>query len=256
MRFKCFLENNIFGFKTKAESEKVEIPQTKPIRGFNFEQMMEFLSKKKLGVHEPNLNFMNEIQWGTNYGAIKLEVSPSYKFIIKQLAFDLQGAKQWVAKKMFQLNRQGYGGYEDSVANEIYNQLALEFIKPLEKPESKYDNLENLVYKISEVMRNTSPENFIFKGIKKTDKFNYVIAFEVGAQGVEARDHLRVEQLQTQVNYNETTGMVKITNSKVTSAVGGPHEWKIQPSDLELTFFPTQEINKIAETIAVHMKYY
>ena len=47
-----------------------------------------------------------------------------------------------------------------------------------------------------------------------------------------------------------------MVNYNIESPVGGPHEWKIMPSDFDEYFFPSQDRDEISEPLVVHMKYY
>lgn len=258
-RFKTFIEaTDIFGFgKPREEEPLTQDLNNEPLKQFNIESVMEFLSKKKLGVFQPYSRFMNEIQWGDHPGAVKLEISPRMSVFVKKMAFDKLGQTRWVTKRAFQLNRNGHGGYEDAVANEIY-----EVVKKasndsgVPSPKEHYDKLEELVQCVASKMKRVSKDMFMFEGIKKVGRDNYIIAFNVRGQGVEARDHMRVEALHTQISYDDQAGSIRVTNYKVASPVGGPHSWKVQPSDLDMYFFPTQDREEIAEVVAVHFKYY
>ena len=126
LRFKNWFEAvDIFGFDPPVSEEAPEDSMlANPISGFNTELMMEFLGNKSVGLFLPNSPFVNEIQWGTEPGqAVKLEVDTGYTFHLKKLTTDLSGNKRWVTKKLFQLNRHGYGGHEDSVAGEVHEHI-------------------------------------------------------------------------------------------------------------------------------------
>lgn len=256
MRFKQFSEYaDIFGFDSKKPPSNPFEDQN-PVYPFDIELMSQFLSRRKIGLFESNINFMNEVQWGDRYGAIKLNVDPRFTFHIRRLGFDLDRSPRWVTKKLFQLNRQGYGGYEESVAGEIYDEIERIFNYPLEVPTADFQKLEDLTMHITTKMRRTAKPYFVFEHVRKLNNDNYIIKFNVGSQGVEAPDHQRVEEVLTQVMYDRQAGMLRVTNYKVESKVGGPRSWTLKPSDLDLFFFPNQDRDEIAEAIAVRWKYY
>lgn len=252
------LEHDIFGFEKDIRKEDPSQSEldNKPIKQFDTDLMIEYLSKRKLGVFKPVVNFMNEIQWGDRSGAVKLIIAPKYSFTIKKLGFDLEGHSRWVTKKFFQLNRRGFGGFEEVVADEIYDEIETASSTPLEAPQKEYDQLSNLVQNISTKMRRVAKDIFIYEGIKKMNNNNYIIIFGVRGHGLEAPSQRRVEEVLTQVMFDERAGVIRITNYKVLSKVGGPHSWILQPSDFDLFFFPTQDRDEISETIATQMKYY
>jgi hypothetical protein len=223
---------------------------------FDVELMMDYLSRKRVGPHDPSSNFMNEIQWGRDYGAIKLEVDPGYRFIIKRLTHDLEGNDRWITKKLYQLNRKGYGGTEDAVANEIYDQIRHHSHYPLEGPDNEYQDLDRLALYVATKMRRVAEAKFIYEGIKKVAPDNYQIIFGVGGQGVEARDHFRVEQNVTDLSYDRNRGTIRITNYNVRSKVGREHAWQVSPVDLDLFFYPSQDKQEIAEAVATRFRFY
>lgn len=257
MTFKQWLESsNIFGFDEEPKEEPLygEL-DNKPLKAFDTELMIEYLTKKKLGKFDPSTRFMNEIQWGHQFGAIKLEVDSRMTFYVKKLAFDLEGNRRWITKKSFQLNRTGYGGHEDSVAQEIFGEIKSCFETMTEGPSKDY-HLEPLVKNIAQKLVKVKQPKFIYEGIKRINDDCYQIIFGVGGQGVEAPNHRRVEQNVTEVSFDNGQGTIRTTNYNIESPVGGPHEWKVMPTNVDLYFFPSQDRDEISETIAVRFKYY
>jgi hypothetical protein len=257
MRFKAFLEaKNIFGFEDFQDDIPETSADTDPIKGFNVEQMMSYLQHKDVGVYSPSSGFINEIQWGNRFGAVKVEVSPSMTFSVKRLGFDLKGEQLWVTKKLLQLDREGVGGSEDTVADEIHDVVLKTMDSPPGSPQRQCEHLQQLTLRIADRMRQASQRKFIFEGVKRLNKMAYIIVFEVGLHGVEARDHLRIEQLQTCVGFDPEAGMIRIVMQKVASPVGGPHSWKTMPADMDLLFFPTQDGDEIAEAVATKFRHF
>ena len=254
---KWFEAVDIFGFeKEREENPEAGTSMEMPIDQFDIELMMEFLAKKKVGAFNAFSEFHNVMQWGDKPGAIKLEVDTGYRFSVKKLAVDKQGGTRWITKKMFQLNRNGYGGYEDSVAQEIYETIESASKDNIEAPVEDYKDLENLVTNIYSKLKRTSKCIFFPEGIKKLHDDAYIIKLGVRAQGLEARDHQRVEQNQTLVTYDRSQGTIRITNYNLLSGTGRSHEFRINQNDLDVYFMPTQDRDEISEVIAVRMKYY
>jgi hypothetical protein len=248
---------DIFGFETEKRDETPDDSMLmRPIDRFNVELMMDLLSKKKVGVYEANLKFPNVMQWGDQPGALKLEIDTGYRFTIKKLGMDKEGSPRWVTKKMFQLNRNGFGGYEDSVAQEVFEQIDALKTTNIEAPVEDYKDLENLVTNIYNKMKRTAKAIFIPEGVKKLHDDAYIIKFGVRGHGLEARNQQRVEQNQTLVSYDRSQGTIRVTNYNLLSDVGGPHEFRINQNDLDCYFFPTQDRDEISEVVAVRMKYY
>lgn len=260
MRFKTFLEGkDIFGFdaaRTPPETGSGDMLE-RPLKMFNIELMMDILSRKSVCNNQPYTNFITEMVWGHDHGSIKLDVGPGYAFWIKKLGYDKQGNPTWATKTAFQLNRQGYGGTEDSVAQEIHECIEKASRDgPVNVTEFTKRDLENLVVHITNKIKRTARNIFIYEGIRRVDDTNYLIKMGLRGHGVEAPGHHRIEENLTQVHYDEETGIIHITNYNVASSTGGTHNWEIHPKDLDLYFFPSQDREEISECIAVRMKYY
>lgn len=250
-------ENDIFGFeKSHPEELKHQELDNHPLKVFDVELMIEYLSKHRIGVRHPDIKFMNEIQWGKQSGALKLEVAPRSAVLIKKLGFDLLGNERWITKRYFQINRRGFGGYENAVAHEIIEKLDEVSSGLMDKAHDHYDRLDHLVMAISKKMRQSAKTLMIYEGIKRINDDNYLIIFGVRGHGLEAPSQRRVEEILTQVTYDRAAGTIRVENYKILSKVGGPHSWKVAPSDGTFYFFPTQEVDEICEAIATFWKYY
>lgn len=260
MKFRTWFEaTDIFGFdaeRTRDDSDDNML--SKPINQFDLELMMDLLSRKTIGLHEATVPFVSEIYWGSQPGSVKLEVDTGLTFYIKRLGIDKTGSHRWATKRMFQLNRQGYGGMEDAVAQEVHNHLERCADGAIDGPKEGYsnDDLENLAVHVYNKVKRTAKNIFIPMGIKKLQEYAYLISFELRGSGVEAPDHQRVECNQIMLAYDPEQGTIRVTNHNVESPVGGPHQWKLTPVLLDLYFFPTQDREEISECLAVHYKYF
>jgi len=260
MRFRRFFEDtDIFGFEPEQSGiDPDDNMLSRPIQQFDLELMMEFLSRKKIGMQEAFVPFVSEIQWGREPGAIRLEVDTGLTFYIKKLGVDKTGNPRWVTKKMFQLNRQGYGGLEDSVSQEVYEHIDKLYQSRIDAPSEGYaaEDLENLVIHLNNKIKRIAKGIFIPAGIKKLSEYAYVISLDVTGMGLETQDQRRVEQNQTVVTYDKEQGTIRVFNYNIESPTGGGHKWQIMESDLDIYFFPTQDREEISECLAIHFKYY
>ena len=259
MEFRKFVEDrDIFGFEDNRTPTNPADMLDKPVHQFDTELMMELLIRKTVGVHEGYSQFVNEVKWGNLPGAIKLEVDTGYTFYIKKLGMDKEGNPRWVTKKMLQLNRQGYGGLEDTVAGEIHDHICRLADGPIDSPREGYseDELESLVNNINTKIKRVMKQIFIPVGVKKLGEYAYIISMEVRGHGLEAQDQKRVEQNQTVVTYDQNQGTIRIFNYNIESPTGGPHKWELMENDLDLYFFPSQERDEISDCLAVHFRYY
>jgi hypothetical protein len=259
MRFKFFAESgvDIFGFERgKEEALTNDELDNKPLKSFDTDLMMRYLSRHKIGVSEAYVPFMNEVRWGEGYGAVRLEVTPRMLFLIQREGKDIEGNPRWITKQTFQLNRRGYGGYEEAVAAEVYDYVKLVSESGLEGPNPKWDGLASLTDHMATKLRRCAQPKFLFRGIKKVVENNYQIIFEVGAQGVQSPGQMRVEQVVVDLSYDPACGTLRIRNYAIESKVGRERSWRPQPSYLDTWHFPAQDRSEICEAHLIMMKYY
>lgn len=256
MDFKHFFEAmDIFGFDNVPIVDKYKDVSTDPIQQFNIELMMEMLLNKNLDIYAPQSTFGNEIIWGDSRpGAMKIEIDTGYTFFIKRLNYDLEGNKCWGVKKVFQLDRRGMKGYEDIVANEVYDYAKKLYNKPVDAPAKEYKDLEKLVFEVTKKIRQSAPPIFIYRDIRKMPNEVYQIVFEMRGGGMGGYNQSKIENNVTQLYFDKETGTIKINNYNIKSNDGG--RWLVSPDDLKISFFPTQDMKEISEAIAVHFKYY
>ena len=196
------------------------------------------------------------MSWGSDAGDMRLFIDTGLTFYIQKKGKDKLGESHWITKKMFQLNRQGYGGLEDIVAQEIYTELVKAHESPLDSPINDYNDLEHLTQQTYNKMKKVMKHIFIPEGIKKLSDNAYVIKLGVRGHGVQEMDQRRVEQNQTLLTYDPERGTINISNYNLTSRVGGPHEWDIGHKDFDVYCFPSQGRDEISELAAINAKYY
>jgi hypothetical protein len=246
-----------FGFDKDIKKFKEKKVSDTPIHRFDIEEMARILKKRKLPTRHPYVKFINEIYWGTGKdpGDLRLWISPEYSIGIEKLHRDLKGENTWVLKKHLQINRDGFGGYELSVADEVFDQIEWLDKQPLDTPKKEFKEFENLVVAIASKMRRVAKEEFIFDGVTKLSENNYIIRLNVRGQGVQAQDQKRVLQLHTNVVFEETNGKIHIFCQNVETPLSG-YVWDIMPSDRNLYFLPTQSRDEISECLGTFIRWY
>ena len=254
--FKQFIENkDIFGFDRKITQQQERIYDNTPIKRFNIEEMMGYLEGCKLPGKNPHIHQVDEIRWGDKVGAVRVKIGTTLQVEVDKLCSDLQGSPSWVTKKFYQINRAGYGTYEKNVAEEIFSEVEKIDKEEIDAPKKEYTELPNLVVGISNKLRTTAKDIFIFEGIRKVNDNNYIIKFGVRAHGVGARDNQRVIENLTDISFNKKTGKIRVINRNIKTPMQG-YAWAIFPSDFDLNFMPTQNKDEIIESIITYMKYY
>lgn len=254
MQFKKWLlKEDIFGFEKKIKPNQKE-PDNLPIVSIDIEVTMNKLLQNKLNSQIPFSNFINEIQWGKENGAIKMVISPlgSFKSIIRQLTTDLEGNKIWICKKILPYKDLNKANIEidEKLADLIFEDVEKISKKTVESPISDYKNFKNLVLKISKECQREKiiPEIFIFRGIKEINNNHYIIFFECKGQGVETPGSGRLEQFLIEMIYDKNKGTIRSYGHDVQSRTKG-HSWTPQPSEWDEYFSPAQPAEEITNCI-------
>lgn len=258
--FKKFLESkDIFGFERAAQKNSedgIDPILNNPINQFDPELLIDLLSRKQIVKESPVTKFSSEIQWGFGPGAIRLEVNPDYSVNIERLMYDKQGNHRWIMKRNFQLNRLGYGGHEERVAEEIFETVQEIAKQKLDGPADKFEGLEDIVLHVYEKINQHAKPIFIPEGVKKLSDEAYIIRLGVRGQGVEAPTGQRVEQNQTMFAFDSEQGTLHVFNYNIESGTAKEHSWKQQPIDYDAYFAPNQTRDEIASAIIPHFRYY
>lgn len=257
MKFKTWLEGwEGFGVGRKVDPTTSSHESENPIDGFDVEEMHDILIERGLGPMRPQSKFINEIVWGDQPGAIRYRLGPQWVMTLDRLATDLEGNRKWFTKRALQINRSGYGGYEQLVAQEVYDGLEKLYETPNDSPISSFTGLRQLAISMAEKVRRTCRPVFMFQKIIEHSQNRYLICFEVRGGGVEAPSQQRVEELVIDANYYPNQGDIRVLVYTVQSATGRAHEWAIQPSEYDFSFLPTQGKEEIIEPVALVMRYF
>jgi hypothetical protein len=256
LNFKTWLEyKDIFGFEKEREVTTEKIIKEDPLKVFSIEKLMQSLAYRDLNGKSSYLKFIGEVIWGEHVGAVRVKIGPSYYATVDKLCKDLEGNAIWVTKRFYQINRAGFGGYEEHVAEKIYEDAKLVDATPLDRPISEYNDLQKLVISIAEKIKRVGKNIFIFDGITRVNPNNYIIRLGLTGHGVEARDHQRVIENLTDVSFDDKTGKIRIINTSVKSKVGG-HFWKLWPADRDWNFLPSQPTDEIIDAVATTIRWY
>ena len=263
MNFKDWIvkESKIYGYRDIFGFEKEYFPikrkdSEKPIKGFNTEQMIESLGRHAVGQLLPEVKFVNEVRWGEGTGAIRVWTGTKGGLMIERLGYDLHGNPRWITKRRFQINQSGVGGFEDSVTEEVLDEVGKVHEAAVDSPKNDWDGADHLAICMASALKRTFVEELFYGGIRKLNEDNYIIRFQVRGQGVGAgllRN--RVEENHTQVFYDRKAGYIKITNYNVESNLG-EHKWRVMPSQIEWCFFPTQNEDEIIQAVANFSHWY
>lgn len=258
MNFKTWFEGrDIFGFDNEPQEPNRKVIHDDPVHRFDIELFTSYLAEMTLEGKESFIKFANEVHWGRGPGAIRVWTGTGLSVAVEQLNMDLQGNPTWLMKKFYQINREGFGGYEETVASELFEQIKkINETGALERPDNAYKDLENLVVSMANKIRRTAKPYFIFEGVRKVNDNNYIIKLGLTGHGVETQDQQRVIENLTDVSYDPRTGKIRVINANVENHCGRNVKWEIMPSDEDFYFFPTQSRDEIIEACSVILRWY
>jgi len=262
MAFKTFSQwlltekKDIFGFEKNQGFDRKRVRDDLPSKRFDIERMMSYLKMHEVNGKRANLKFFNELHWGHGSGAIKVWLGTGLSLMVEKQAVDLKGEPRWFCHKVYQIDQSGYGGFEDAVAHEVLDVVNKIDSKPMATPQASYSEMENLVVSMASKMKATARNIFVYEGTTKLDDHQYIIRFSVRGAGVEAQDHRRILENQTNVSFSTETGMIRIFNYNVESDVGKAPGWQLMEKDTDWYFAPNQPRDDIIETIANTLHWY
>ena len=182
--FKFWIEaKDIFGFERELYADPKPEKLEKPVKEFSLAQLITSLGKYQLGVKEPNIKFINEIQWGEYPGAVRVRIGNKFNIMVERLNVDLQGNYRWGCKRFYQIPQEGFGGNENAVSQEIMEVLKQVDMEPLDSASHDYADLEQLAASMSNMLKKTSCSLFVFEGTRKNNDDEYIIRFSVRGHG-------------------------------------------------------------------------
>jgi len=266
LNFKNWMLNefkDIFGFSREQNGQEkakglfhTEINPELPINRLNIETITDRLKKLSINGKPSHYKFVNWVQWGEGIGALRLKIHPDLHVEIARKSYDLEGTPTWATKRLWILNRSGYGGHEDFIVQEMLTQLEHVDKLPVDSPKRDYKELENLAFAMASKMKHVARNYFLYEGIRKVSENEYIIRFGVRGQGVEAPDQSKVIENQTMLFFHPDSGKIRLTNKNIETPVGGGYKWEIMPPDTDINFLPTQPREEMVEAIATVMRWY
>lgn len=246
---------DIFGFEKDMRPVKKNPLDIQPVDSFDIEQITNTLARYPVGQLQPEVQFVNEVTWGEGSGSLRVLINNWLNVIIERKVPDLEGRGMWIAKKVYQLNHNQMGGTEESVAHEILKEVENIYKSKPNSANSQYEDLENLVVNIASLIKRNADDIFIFQGIRRINENNYIIRLGVRGQGVQRKGQKRVEENHTQVSFDKSSGLIRMTNYNIESPLG-EHKWAVTQKDIDWYFTPNQSRDEIAQTISTTLHWY
>lgn len=261
MTFKTWLEGwEQYGFRDNDPKEKSNYfgspdPEN-PVDTFDSEYLINMLSERNIGPLQPKSDHIHEVRWGDQPGSLRLAIQPGYGVYLQRLGKDLQGESLWYTKKYFQINRQGYGGYEEVVTQELYESLENIYKTPEESAKSEFPDLQNFIFHMANRIKSTMRPIFYFDRIHKIHDHRYQICLNVRGNGVQSPGQMKIARNYTEVNFLPDKGVIRMWNTNQESKVGRDARVEIAPDNASFTFFPTQAWDEICDPITTVLRFY
>ncbi len=259
LNFKEWMARDVFGFDLEPVGGVRKDTNDDPLAYINIETVVTDLRhpvNAKLPVVNPVS--MNEMQWGNDFGAMKVTFSPlgGLTATVSRLTPDLEGHHRWVTKKVIPLS-QHYNsrGIDRSLSEDILEIVTKIDRTPPETPNGGFEDMDRFAIKLAIEIRRRKPEIFHYEGVKKTDDLRHLIYMSVRGHGVQARDQRRIEQYVIDCNYEPKLGVIKVTGYGVQSTLG-QHKWEIACPDFRHVFVPDQDADEVAENVLAALSKY
>jgi hypothetical protein len=253
--FKSFMEWADFGFE-RSKKKPLLVRNEAPSRPVNIEAVMNEIKFRPLGIKRPTKQFFSEVQWGDGPGAVKMMITPpgGTKAIFRKLGADLQGNPLWITKKVWPIGEKYDYNKEMTLVADLLNMLSEVDQGGYDAPSSDYEDLENLVIRMSSKIRLDMPDWFVFEGIRKLEDDRYIIRFGCRGQGQgrmnapSGRTSGKLFEFIVDITYHPVEGFIKIMGGDVNST-RTREEWSLGQSQFIEYFTPIQKIDEIINAV-------
>lgn len=224
-----------------------------PIRHFNLSFLTEYLSKFKVNQKTPKSPFIQEVIWGEGVGSIRLTINSNIDAVIERLHKDKNGENVWICEDIAVVNDKyiQYKGKEEKLAS-----LLLDRLDEIDKRSiygfiDKFD-LKETCLKIATGISSKVSSIRLDKIVPKNEN-NYICVFRALAQGNNAPNNSKLEQIENEIVYYPDKGYIKLICNQIEST-NSERNYNIKPSELIVNFMPTQKIEEVVKYIVAFMK--
>jgi hypothetical protein len=252
-------EKNYHG-RPKGGTEELEGNEPfKPLDGSKI--VTELRKLPALGPNAPYRKWHDMVEWGTGSGAIQVGVTPlgCMKIVVRQQINDLQGEPTWICQNVVPLGDNEAINKEEVIAHDVYDKVNEISQGMLPSPAREYNELHRLSNKLWTAAKRNHPSYCMFPvSFRKQNEDYYKLVFEFRGQGVlrqQPSKPARAEQFDIDVFWDSKKGLIKIWGYDIDSTLS-QHSWKVQPSNFDEWFSPSQETEDIIDNvIKIFMQY-
>lgn len=250
MEFKLWMEDNIFGFK-EPELPEPRPEDEQPIRVFAGNVLMAELATLKIGNLSVRRPFEDQVQWGSNVGAIRVRLTPNLGVSIERRIMGLEGSPLWITKQLYKIKNAEFAGREDAVAVELAEHVKNLAREAVDSAQAGYRDLHVLVRKITERVKCSANKMFTFQEVKKINDNNYNILLSVANYG----QGKLVSRLKPgpssggiiDISYDPGNGTIKGIMTTIEVEESGA--WEVDVPYFMGSFVPSQDAEEIVNTM-------
>jgi len=245
-----------FGFGDK----KLKEPEggTKPILGHKPIDIIhsgkiieEIINSPAIGNLQLNQKFEDLLEWGNDVGAIQMQCTPlgSYKIVVRRKLTDLFGEQHWVCKKIFPIEEGYHNTREEMYASDIHSYISKLNETMIDRAVKEYNGFNKLSLKLFAAVRQKYPSYCMFPvGMMKVNENYHKYVFEFRGHGVEAPTASRAEQFNIDLLWDSKKGLIKCWGYDIDSTTR-QHTWRVQPSEWNEWYAPTQDVGEIIDSV-------
>jgi hypothetical protein len=225
--------------------------------------MNELMSLGNVKTLKPQRLFENMINYGTEAGALQVAVSPygSLKIQVRNLVYGDDGNPYYVLRKCIPLvndfNHFHSSSGEEIIAGYVYDVCNKIVNESLQYPNNKYKKLEDLAKFTGARLREQHPIIMMYNSTFRENENYYTYHFDFRGNGVEAPSGSgsKVLEFVAHLSYYPESGMLRSWGNDITTTFKNT-SWRIQPSEWDEYFAPSQDKKDISEQIVKMLSTY
>jgi hypothetical protein len=248
-------------FTTKIKGGTSRMVGSNVFDTFKVDAMLESLkSMPPIGTFEPRHSWSNIIEYGDDFGALKVIAQPygSFRLLIKQKISDLQGVPTWILKQTMPICDFKDLGLESMIADNLYKSL-VEINKQQVSSCDKNYNLEELAKKLWAGLKINHPSYIMFPySFRKQNENLYKFVFEMKGHGIGTPSQNstgRTEQFNIDLYWDENKGLIRCWGYDISSNIN-KHMWNVGLSEWDEYFSPHDKLENIVINICANFMQY
>jgi len=231
-----------------------------PFDNFDLEDFTEHLAKKELRGSRPNYPFVNEVQWGTGPGSIRVRVNSKWHVLVERQLAAADGINRWALHRLVRVNTADYRRREEVAADAVFEAVQELDRSGADVTDRRRPDLVALAERITRAVERRCGKMFHYESAKQHGKNDIAVRFSLtgGGRGLVvhgSNQFSSVEAAEVRVIFDEQAGMIRVIHSNIV-VEGDGGDWAIQPASFDAMFAPSQKDADIAEAIVTSLKFF